>query len=219
MSRRLLIPFFFAAGALLGGNLEKPFAQTRSEESGTPQAGWFSLGGRSTLSVFGHDGAGLGTGGQFRVQLGNRVNTEWFADYILVPYQDFARSEYVHIGWSVIFYPVSKWQWPSSRWQPFVLAGHCFDYNQKTFLGYPGHRRHRWGAAVQAGAGCHLHLSERYDLTLETQYMIHLTPEILPENLNGHQEFVTHSHAGLEGHWLTTLSFNYKVARLWKRKK
>lgn len=27
MPRRLLVPFFFATGAMLGGNLEKPFAQ------------------------------------------------------------------------------------------------------------------------------------------------------------------------------------------------
>lgn len=191
---------------------------TASVSSGKTFAGWFSLGGRSTFSLFGHDGSGLGTGGQFRVQLGNRVNTEWFADYILVPYDDYARSEYVHIGWSVMFYPFKKLSWPRSRWQPFVLAGHCFDYNVKTFIAQPDLRSSRWGAAVQAGAGFHVHLSDRFDLTLESQYMIHLTPEILPVIQNGQPQFETHSHAGLEGHWLNTLSLNYKIIRLWKSK-
>ncbi len=45
---------------------------------------YFSLGMRSTISGFSNDGWGIGTGGQFRIQLSNRVNTDWFADYITI---------------------------------------------------------------------------------------------------------------------------------------
>ena len=183
------------------------------------QAGWFSLGVRTTLNVFSHDGFGMGAGGQFRLQLSNRVNTDWFADYISVNQDNIARSEYAHIGWSVLFYPVKKLQYPAYRMQPFLLAGHCFDYNKKTILSDPSISKHRLGAAVQMGVGSHVHLSERLDLTLMLQYMMHLTKELEVEENEGVYEIVTHQHkhSALEGHLLGTISLNYKIAKLWKR--
>ena len=49
------------------------------------RGGLFSLGTRSTISAFnGHDNesSGFGIGGQFRLQFADRVNSDWFFDYI-----------------------------------------------------------------------------------------------------------------------------------------
>ena len=182
------------------------------------QAGWFSLGARTTMNVFSHDGFGIGAGGQFRLQLSNRVNTDWFADYISVNHHDVARSEYVHIGWSVLFYPVKKLQYPKYKVQPFLLAGHCFDYNKMTIYSDPSISKHRWGAAVQMGLGSHFHLSERIDLTLMLQYMMHLTKELHPEQKeDASYEIILEKASALEGHLLCTVSLNYKIAKLWKK--
>ena len=62
---------------------------------------------RSTVSTFNwhHDeGTGLGVGGQFRIQFADRVNSDWFFDYIKSDIGDFASRTDYHIGWSVIYY-------------------------------------------------------------------------------------------------------------------
>lgn len=185
-----------------------------------PSKGMFSLGVRTTHNSFSHDGNGLGAGGHFRIQLTDRINTEWFADYISVNDEQ-VRSNYAHIGWSIIFYPFKDLQYPK-LFQPFVSAGHCFDYNKKISVYSPDVSRDRWGSAVQAGIGTHLHLSERFDITLSSLYMIHLTPEIDAHThvIDGTPvvQFSEHAHTGLEGHLLTTLSINYKIGQLWGRK-
>ncbi len=179
-------------------------------------AGWVSLGGRSTLSLFDSDGKGIGTGGQFRVQLSNRVNTDWFADYISINVNDKVRSEYIHIGWSVLYYVFNNRQHPKIV-QPYIVAGHCFDYNKKTVLLQPGINKDRWGSAVQAGIGSHFNLTERFDISLTCQYMIHLTNELEVEDDGTTVDIVEHKNSSLEGHLLTTVSLNYKIAKLWKK--
>lgn len=179
---------------------------------------WFSLGARTTLSAFDHDGSGLGTGGQFRIQFNDRVNSDWFADYITINVNDKVRSDYYHIGWSVLFYPIANKQYPS-HFQPYILAGHCFDYNRKTAILDPSNTKDRWGSAVQAGLGTHLNLTERFDVSLTCQYMIHLTKEIEAE-IDGNIVTISEQQSRhLEGHLLTTLSLNYKILKLWNRKK
>jgi hypothetical protein len=170
----------------------------------------FSLGMRSTVSLFNDDGTGIGTGGQFRIQANQHLNTDWFADYILINQLQKVRSEYIHIGWSVLYYPFKA---PTEvfSWQPFFLAGHCFDYNQKTLLANTSINKHRWGAAPQLGVGAHFWLSERADITFMTQYMIHLTKEIeLVEDQKG-ARFELATGRAFEGHWLNTISINYKL--------
>jgi opacity protein-like surface antigen len=179
---------------------------------------WFSLGARTTLSAFDHDGSGLGTGGQFRIQVNNRVNTDWFADYITINVNDKVRSDYYHIGWSVLFYPFEGLHYPK-RFQPYILAGHCFDYNRKTAILDPSNTKDRWGSAAQAGIGTHFNLTERFDVSLTCQYMIHLTKEIEAE-IDGNIVTISEQKSShLEGHLLTTLSLNYKIFKLWNRKK
>jgi hypothetical protein len=179
-------------------------------------AGWFSLGARNTLSVFSSDGSGIGTGGQFRIQLADNINTDWFADYITINVNNNVRSEYYHIGWSVLFYPFDNLRFPEHKFQPYVLAGHCFDYNRKTVLTDPSASKDRWGSAVQAGVGTHINLSDRFDVSLTCQYMMHLTKELDVEDSGGVISIVDRSQS-IEGHLLLTVSTNYKLFRLWRK--
>ena len=109
-----------------------------------PSSGWLSFGMRSTLSTFDGDGNGLGYGGQFQIKLSSRVNTDWFGDYISINVSDKVRSEYYHIGWSVVYYPFEQYQYPRLL-QPYILAGHCFDYNKKTEMANSSNSKDRWG--------------------------------------------------------------------------
>lgn len=177
---------------------------------------WLAVGGRTTGSFFDGDGIGLGTGGQIRIQPAERINTDWYFDYITVDAGDNVRSDYYHIGWSLLFYPFKNQQFPKT-WQPYIVAGHCFDYNKKTEITNPENYAKRWGSAVQAGIGTHFNLSPRFDISLTCQYMIHLTTEIEAHNEDGVIEFHEHDHNALEGHLLTTISLNYKLFRLWKK--
>lgn len=175
--------------------------------------GTISIGVRSTLSAFDSDGTGLGTGGQFRIQLGDRVNTDWFADYISINSDDVVQSIYYHVGWSVLFYPIKNKAF-LNRFQPYLAAGHCFDYNRKTLIENRDVSKGRWGSAAQAGVGTHFHITSRVDLTLSSLYMVHLTKELeLEQHHDGEYEFHEHSHNVLQGHLLTTLSVNFKLNR------
>lgn len=175
--------------------------------------GWFSLGARSTVSGFSGEGFGIGTGGQFRIQLADQVNTEWFADYITVNIKDKVRSDYYHIGWSVMFYPMKE----VKKIQPYVLAGHCFDYNKVTLIGNETISIDRWGSAVQAGLGAHLNLTKRFDVTLSSQYMIHLSTVLHADVGDNYVTLSEEQTTTLHGHLLTTVSLNYKIGKLWGR--
>ncbi|MDZ4665801.1 MAG: hypothetical protein SGJ15_13060 [Bacteroidota bacterium] len=186
---------------------------SQTDETNTKNGGWFSLGARSTLSAFSDEGAGIGTGGQFRIQLADQVNTEWFADYITINIDDKVRSDYYHIGWSVMFYPLKN----AKKIKPYILAGHCFDYNRVTLISSPSISVDRWGSAVQAGLATHFNITERFDLTLSSQYMVHLSTvlrtHIEPNNIAITEEQSTILH----GHLLTTISLNYKIGKLWNK--
>jgi hypothetical protein len=208
-----LFPFLFLFLFLF-----PPAGQSQSQDINTTK--WFSLGLRNSVSTFDHDGTGLGTGGQFRIQLGERVNTDWYADYITISSNDQFRSEYVHIGWSVLFYPLKDQMYPRLL-QPYILAGHCFDYNKKTLIEDESISKDRWGSAVQAGLGTHFNISERFDVSATVQYMVHLTKEIELEQLHEHEphsaEPEGHQGPTYEGHMLASISLNYKIFRLWKK--
>ena len=179
----------------------------------------FSLGVRSTLSAF-NDGdenkVGSGVGGQIRLRFSDKVNSDWFFDYLTSDIGNYAHRTDYHIGWSVLYYPLKK---DIQLFKPYMLAGHCFDYNRKTAILDPSNTKDRWGSAVQAGLGIHLNLTERFDVSLTCQYMIHLTKEIEAE-IDGNIVTISDQKSRhLEGHLLTTLSLNYKIFKLWKQKK
>lgn len=172
---------------------------------------WFSFGMRNTSSVFSNDGWGIGVGSQFRIQLSDRVNTDFMADYISINVKDIVRSEYIHVGWSVLFYPVKNLLYPKF-FQPYILAGHCFDYNKKSSILNPKQSKDRWGSAVQVGVGNHFNITNRFDISLMAQSMIHLTSKIVFEKQNNNEiVFLKQPRSTLEGHLLLTVSINYKI--------
>lgn len=187
------------------------------------EQGQLSAGLRTTTSVFGHDPVpGLGVGGQFRLQILDYINTEWFADYITMDLKGAGTRNNTHIGWSVMFYPKQL-----NRFVPYVIAGHCFDYANVTPLSTPYDDRSnetisRWSSAVQAGLGTHYFLTDRFNLTFSAQYMMHLGNHLeyeLEETTNGWYLDTTPStpdnDARLEGHILLTFSLNYRIADFW----
>lgn len=184
----------------------------------TSEGGQFSLGMRSTSSTFTDAGSpGMGFGGQFRIRMGKRINTDWFADYLTTNLQGLGYRRDGHIGWSVLFYMTKNPVQPK-KFSPFILAGHCFDYT-KVYVLNSAENADRWSSAVQLGMGSHYNFTERFDVTLMAQYMNHLGGDlhthIHEENGAKQLEIEKHSEIGLEGHVLITLSLNFRIADLW----
>lgn len=196
--------------------------EAQQSQQASSDAGKFQLGIRSTVSAFSNDqgSAGTGVGGQFRVRLGNRMNTEWFADYITTDIRGKARRYDAHIGWSVMFYPFHG---NTTRGQltPYALAGHCFDYTQLSVNSPFGLTKTRWSSAVQAGLGTHYNITDRFDVSLSSQYMMHLGKDLhadIVTTAQGTEDVViSEENVSLEGHVLFTLSLNFYIADLWSR--
>ncbi|TNE53318.1 MAG: hypothetical protein EP338_12345 [Bacteroidetes bacterium] len=185
------------------------------------EKGQFSVGVRTTTSLFGHDNIpGLGVGGQMRWQIFDFMNTEWFADWITIDLNGAGTRNNAHIGWSVMFYPKQL-----GKFVPYAIAGHCFDFAKVTPLSTPYLNRSdevskRWSSAVQTGLGAHYILRDGFDISLQAQYMLHLGEHLeyeLQETPTGYH-LDTHEHGesvGLEGHILLTASLNVRLADLW----
>jgi hypothetical protein len=187
-----------------------------------PNAGQFSVGGRNTFGIFNsHGSASYGMGGQFRLRLSERVNTEWYADYITSHLDHkVGRTDY-HIGWSVFYYYLPQEAIHKAKILPFIEAGHCFDYTALTIVGAIGNgsTKQRWSSAVQMGTGAHINLTNRFDVTLKVQYMLHLGGDIhAHEHHPGHYVLEEHTGVEREGHVLSTISVNYKIGNLWTGK-
>ena len=182
--------------------------------------GRVSLGMRSTVSLFNHNeaSAGSGVGGQFRVQLLKRLNTEWFADYLTSKVSAGTSRRDYHIGWSVMYYLTDP-QGFEKKLTPYVVAGHCFDYTQIRI-----HTEElkavealapnfRWTSAIQAGLGTHFNITPRFDFSLSAQYMMHFGKHLHVEELTDRIRIYREDHAGMEGHLLVSLSANYKFGK------
>lgn len=179
------------------------------------QGGIFSLGVRTTVSTFNHGefaNTGMGLGGQFRLQFADKVNSDWFFDYITGDVENFASRTDYHIGWSVIFYPTKNL---TPKVRPYILAGHCFDYTRIVDNSDATNFMERWSSAVQGGAGVHFNLSDRLDLSVVSQYMIHLGTDVHAERHDNEVHFHEEKGASLEGHLLFHVGINYKIADLW----
>jgi len=179
------------------------------------QSGIFSTGIRTTISTFNGgelSNIGTGLGGQFMIQLSDRINTSWYADYIRGSSNELSTRTDYHIGWSVM-YILTKKRTPKIK--PFVMAAHCFDYTKLTENANLSNSITRGSSAIQMGGGFHYNLTERMDLTFVSQYMIHLGEDIHAEVRNGNLEYEKHKGAGLEGHLLFHIGINYKIADLW----
>jgi hypothetical protein len=191
--------------------------QSQNDKDG----GKLQLGMRSTISAFSDDGyAGTGIGGQFRLRFGHKLNSEWFADYITTDIGGLARRQDMHIGWSVMFYPFSG-NTTKRHFTPYILAGHCFDYTKVSSNGVNGISADRLSSAVQGGLGTHYNLSDRCDISLSAQYMMHLGQDIHAEIVQGpydrQEVLIEKGEVGIEGHLLTTISLNIYIADLWSK--
>jgi opacity protein-like surface antigen len=179
------------------------------------EGGLFSLGVRTTLSAFNHGQfgyTGSGVGGQFRLQFADRVNSDWFFDYITGNIEDYAHRTDYHIGWSVMYYLTKE---SDVKFRPYVLAGHCFDYTRLTDNADRNNFMERWSSAVQGGAGVHYNLSKRLDLSVVGQYMIHLGNHVHAHKDGNNIVFHEKKGASMEGHLLFHVGINYKIGDLW----
>ena len=196
--------FLFLLGEVIAQNKEVDFNSS----------GVFSLGGRTTISLF-NDVAtssfGTGLGGQFRLQFAERINSDWFFDYLTSDIGNLVSRTDYHIGWSVMVYPIKEF------WllKPYIIAGHCFDYTNMVENNNKSNYSERWSSAVQGGIGTHILLTERLDCSITGQYMMHLGNQLHPEFSGNQVFFHAEKGASLEGHLLTTLSINYKIGKLW----
>ena len=180
--------------------------------------GLFSLGMRTTISTFNHGNwqdVGTGVGGQFRLQVHDRINMEFFADYLTSKIGDVGHRDDAHVGWSVMYYPLKDKTFTKFM-KPYLIMGHCFDYSKVSENTNPDNFFERYSSAIQAGAGNHFNITERFDLTFVAQYMFHLGKHASAHEHEG--VFEIHEEKGglsLEGHLLFTLGINYKIADLW----
>ncbi|MDP6908016.1 MAG: hypothetical protein QF371_00860 [Flavobacteriales bacterium] len=180
-------------------------------------SGIISGGMRTTISTFNHGNwqdVGTGAGGEFRLQLHDRVNTEWFADYLRSKIGNSGNRQDAHIGLSIMFYPLKD---PSYKklLKPYVVMGWCFDYTKVGENANPNNTYERWSAAIQTGIGNHINLTERFDITVIAQYMFHLGKHLEAHEQEGVFEIHEHGGLNLEGHLLFTVGVNYKIADLW----
>ncbi|HLP50237.1 MAG TPA: hypothetical protein VK154_05095 [Chitinophagales bacterium] len=186
------------------------------------QGGNFSFGLRNTCSLFSEHTAssfGAGVGGHFRIQVTDRVNTEFFADVLTTNIKNKAHRTDYHFGWSVMFYLINPRAF-NRKLTPYIVTGHCFDQTVIKINGVNGERRARFSSALQAGLGCHYNITPKFDISLCAQYMLHLGKELhTDETPDGEIEIEEHKNAGWEGHLLLSLSVNYKFLQLWKARR
>lgn len=177
--------------------------------------GSFSLGTRNTISMFSDDaGVGVGIGGQMRIQPFRRINTEWFLDYIPSKNKNITARQDYHFGWSLMYYPGATVDF-TNLFQPYILAGHCFDFNRISEQRNPSNLAERWTMATQAGAGTHINFTRWFDCSLSAQYMLHFGKEIETVVDKDEVSFVKKAPTGPDGHLLFSVSFNYKLGHLW----
>ncbi len=178
-------------------------------------AGTFSLGTRNTFSFFSDDNAiGKGIGGQFRIQLSDRMNTEWFFDYIGSKNGKLSSRNDYHIGWSVMLYPKNNYAFDHLL-QPYLILGHCFDYSKVWSLKNPSNNASRLSMATQAGIGTHLNINRRLDCSFSGQYMLHFGKDIEVEPAGEDVVITKKNITTPDGHALVTVSVNYKFGHLW----
>ena len=205
---------YMIIAALLLLNTSNLLAQV-DENADFKSAGTISLGTRNTFSMFNNDpGIGVGIGGQTRIQVSDHINTEWFFDYITSKNKTYTNRNDYHFGWSVMYYPGNTVDF-SNLLQPYIVAGHCFDYSkvweQKNKTNYAD----RWSMATQAGLGTHINITRFFDCSLSAQYMLHFGKEIGTNIEKGTVSIEKKDYTSPDGHFLCTVSFNYKLFHLW----
>ncbi len=182
-----------------------------------PGSGTFSLGTRNAISLFNDipgETPGVGIGGQLRVQFSDRINTEWFLDYLTSNVGSSGIRNDYHVGWSLMYY-LSKNGGFENFLKPYLIAGHCFDKTELFSRHDKSTRKSRLSMATQAGLGNHFNITPQLDFTISTQYMLHFGKELHAHEEEGKFIVEEETHTKPGGHLLTVLSINYKFAKLW----
>jgi hypothetical protein len=190
-----------------------PYTASFSQADTTSAAGTLSFGVRSSWGLV-YEGdwqrMAFGSGAQMRVQFSDKVNSEWFLDFLQGDLEDIGKRSDIHIGWSVLYYPMNR----KGFIQPYILAGHCFEFLRISENMNSDNKVQRTSASIQAGTGVHFHISPKCDLSVEAQYMMHFGPNIevvSPVPV----EFVKETGLTLQDHVLLHFSINYSIASLW----
>jgi hypothetical protein len=179
-------------------------------------AGNFSIGTRNTISMFNDDNAiGKGIGGQSRFQFSDHLNSEWFADYISSQKGHYTHRDDYHVGWSLMYY-FGKNVHFDHLLQPYLIAGHCFDYSVVMEQKNKKNSADRLSSATQAGLATHFNITKRFDCSLSGQYMLHFGKEIHTSVTDEVVTIKRDEHTNPDGHLLFTISFNYKFVNLWR---
>ena len=196
--------------------LQATYLNAQNENTRSFKApGTFSLGTRNTFSMFNDDAAvGMGIGGQFRIQVSNHLGSEWFLDYITSKNGTLTYRNDYHIGWSLMYYPGKNVAFDRLL-QPYILAGHCFDYSKVAEQKNSSNYADRWSMAAQAGLGTHINITRRFDCSLSTQYMLHFGKDIQTAMDKDQVIIKKADFSTPDGHLLVSLSFNYKLFHLW----
>ncbi|MCS6917920.1 MAG: hypothetical protein RMK52_06455 [Chitinophagales bacterium] len=153
-----------------------------------------------------------GGGVQARLMVLQRLNTEWYAEWLRGGFSDAAYRTDVHLGLNTLLYFQRRLQ----RVAPFVLTGIAADaltlHNRLTAR----HRTSSWTTALQGGIGFHINLTWRSDLTVSAAYQHHLSHQAILQTEESILAQVPRSGRTGDGHLLVTLSMNYKITDLWK---
>lgn len=203
----------------------------QKSNSGNTKMGEISWGIRSTGSLFSASGNnfGIGAGWQIRFRLSEKLNSEWFSDWITTDINGLGQRNDAHVGVSTMIYPFKNKGYKNTI-SPYILGGFCADYTKiksnfyfdNTTNEYTSIVKDRWSFATQLGLGTHYNFTDRFDISFSAQYILHtgkdLHSEIETDN-NGNEYLHLHEEAGggLEGHLFLTLSANYMIADLLKQ--
>jgi hypothetical protein len=169
------------------------------------------------VSVFNDDNAtGIGIGGLSRIQFSNRLNSEWYFDYITSKNGSLTYRNDYHIGWSVMLYSKNNYSF-DHLFQPYFIAGHCFDLSKVTEQKNKSNSAQRLSMAAQAGIGTHINITQKLDCSLSGQYMLHFGKAI-QTSVKGEAVIIEKKNFSQpDGHLLFCISFNYKFFHLWNK--
>jgi hypothetical protein len=99
--------------------------------------------------------------------------------------------------------------------QPYLIAGHCFDLSKVTEQKNKANSADRLSMAAQAGIGTHINITKKLDCSLSGQYMLHFGKDI-QTSVKGEEVIIEKKNFSQpDGHLLFCLSFNYKFFHLW----
>lgn len=172
-----------------------------------------SIGTRNVISFFSSQGGiGKGVGGHLRIQMSNRINTEWFFDYVTSKNEPTAMNEY-HIGWSLMYY-LKKDNDNTRVLKPYIMAGHCFDNIHVFEINNKVNKLSLVNMATTAGIGTHINITPRFDCSVTGQYMLDFGKEILKQTNEDKLTLVKTDHTSVDGHPLIAISFNYKISKM-----